>query len=450
MKKRFSFLTSVVALILAIFMISGCSFIINSSGTKYGVYTDNDSLLAAQSVNFNTTEKSRDIEDAFVDAVDAVKRTSVMITTASGGAGSGVIVDMSFIDSDDNAAAWKTNADMVYIITCHHMVSKSNSFGTEGIGEIEVAIPDENCSYYNPDYIFYGYIGSEKPSVYNNGYNGVKYAITLVGGDFESDIAVLKLDLSVAAKSGKKLSADKIEKAQIPDNTYSTKLGETVFSVGNPTGTLPGSVARGIVSYLARETAVSEVGNMTLMQIDVSTNPGNSGGGLYNLYGELIGITNAGNTDYTNINFAIPCYLKSGNGFVEIATQLCGTATDTNYGYVSGRKVKFGFSVVAESDDNGNSYVYVSSVTSGSLASKAKLQQGDKILSIEVKRGEEIIVSENISTVSDFGTIMDGLIAGDNITLNVSRTITTGWRVTTQTKQITMLTESFRFCNTNE
>lgn len=449
MKKRFSFyLTSIISLVLVLVFISACSFINTSTKTNYGAYTGSDSLIAAQSVKFNTTEQTRDIEDAFVDAVNKVDRTSVQILTANGGAGSGVIVDMSVSDTGDNVASWKKDGNTVYIITCHHMVSKENTFGTEGIGEIEITIPDENCSYENTDYIFSGYIGNKTSSEYES----QGYAITLVGGDFESDIALLKLNLNVAAQSGKKLSSDKIVKAQLPDFTsgYTVRKGETVFSVGNPTGVMPGSVARGVVSYLARETSVSEVGNMTLMQIDVSTNPGSSGGGLYNIYGELIGITNAGNTSYTNINFAIPCHLESGNGFMEIAAQLLGTATETNYGYVSGRKVKFGFTVT-EGNDNGNSYVYVSSVSSGSISAKSGLKQKDTVLSVEIKRGEEIVVSKNISTMNDFGAVFDSLLAGDSVKLNVERRTESYWgRVSMQTITVDMMAESFLFCNTGK
>lgn len=441
MKKKFSaFIISLTAIVLAVIMASGCSFISSSQSRWNGSITPSDSEIAAQSVNFNTTAKTRDIEDAFVEAVEKVKRSAVMVETGSG-AGSGVIVDISF-DETGATASWKHDDNIVYIVTCHHMVSKSDTYGTESVGEIEIRIPDENYSYTNANYIFSGYIGNAKDKTAAQ--TSETYAVTLVGGDFESDIALLKLNLNVAAKSGNKLSKDKIVKAQIPDNTYSTKLGETVFSIGNPTGTLPGSVARGIVSYLARPAAVDEIGEMTLMQIDVSTNPGNSGGGLYNLYGELIGITNAGNTNYTNINFAIPCYLESGNGFVEIAKQLGGTASDTNYGYVSERKVKFGFSI-SEVSENNSTYLVVSSVTNGSLAYNNGLRQNDVIESISVNGG----TAQVITTKEAFADIMTTLQAGQNITFNVSRTVAGSFgRVTTQNKAISMIAESFRFCDT--
>ena len=442
MKKRFSaILVSLTAIVLAVIMASGCSFISTSTKKNYSV-SQSDSVSAAQTVNFNTTAKTRDVDDALIDAVAAVERSSVQVITNSG-AGSGVIVDLSF-SGTDNAASWKQNANIVYIVTCHHMVSKTGAYGTESVGEIEIRIPDTNYSYTNADYIFSGYIGNMQNKTAQE--TAATYAITLVGGDFESDIALLKLDLNIAAKSGNKLSVDKIVKAQIPDNTYSTRRGETVFSIGNPTGSLPGSVARGIVSYLARSVVVDEIGEMTLMQIDVSTNSGNSGGGLYNVYGELVGITNAGASKslYEGINFAIPCYLENGNGFVGIVRQLAGTATDNNYGYVSGRKVKFGFSI-SEVNENDEQYLTVSSVTSGGIAYNSGLKKDDVIETIKVNSG----VTQKVTTISQFDEIIRGLNEGDNITLEVTR-VTYSWsgRPSTQTINISMTAESFWFCNT--
>ena len=445
-KKLYAFALSLVTVVLALIMASGCSFV-NTSVKNKNVSVLSDSSVAAQNVSFGTTAKSRNVDDALIDAVDAVKGSAVQLL-AGNSAGSGVIVDLSFEDSETNDAAWKHDDNIVYIVTCHHMLCKSDTNGTEGIGEIEIRLPDQNDSYYNPDYIFYGYVGNEEPSVYNSrnvsGSDTVKYAITLVGGDFESDIALLKLDLGIAAKSGNLLSKDKVVKAQIPDGAYSARLGETVFSIGNPTGTLPGSVARGVISYLARATAVNEVGEMVLMQIDVSTNPGSSGGGLYNIYGELIGITNAGNTNYTNINFAIPCYLANGNGFVDIIRQLAGTADEVNYGYVSGRRVKFGFSIT-ESADNNSTCVVISSVTSGSIAAKQGLKKDDIVEKIKVDDGAE----QTITTRSEFAAIFDNVQAGQTITLTLSRNITYGFRITTQTVIVNMTAENFRFCDTS-
>lgn len=439
MKKIFSKIFLVVAITLATIMaLSGCTFIDlsqmtdgnggNGGNSGYNAADEiyENSETAANGVSIVVADVEGREELSFVDAVKKVERTAVMLTAGSS-AGSGVLVNIKF---EEDGVSWKSDENMVFILTCHHMI--------DGLGEITVTLPDENCSYSNNDYIFNGYIGDSEPSVYTE--NG--YAVTLVGGDMTSDVALLKLNLDIAATSGEKLSKDKIVTAEIPPrDAYSVKKGETVFSIGNPTGGLPGSVAKGIVSYLERKTSVSDIGSMNLMQIDVSTNPGNSGGGLYNLYGELIGITNAGNTNYTNINFAIPCYSSVGTGFVEIAEQLGGTATDVNYGYVSGRREKFGFTV------NGSTgQAVVQAIESNSQAANCGMQVGDVITAIKLN-GEDKILEK----YSDFTEIFEGLEMYDKIVLTVTRKVNSGFRVTEKSVQLNeMVVRQFHFCNTGK
>ena len=432
MKKNIvKFLFVLMALITAVVTAAGCTFIAKNN-TFPSANTDKDSVIAAQGVEFVTEDANKRVKLDMEEAVEKVERTAVALQV-DGGAGSGVIVDVKF-EGDD--VSWKKDDNIIYIITCHHMVSDTEN--------ITVMIPDENCSYSNEDYIFEGKIGSETPSYYES----QGYAVTLVGGDMESDIAIIKINLAKKAKSGNILSKDKIVMATIPseESGYKVKKGETVFSVGNPTGTLPGTVSGGVVSYLERETSVNEVGNMTLMQIDVSTNPGNSGGGLYNLYGELIGITNAGNTNYEGINFAIPCYLSTNNGFVEIAEQLGGTASENNYGYVTGRKVKFGFTV-NEQADTDTTYIVVAAVTEKSLAANSGMQEGDIIEKISVNEGEAVAVY----TVKEFSAILGGLKVGDRIKITVQRQVRRGFRIVYESVDLnTMVTAAFHFCNTGK
>ena len=179
---------------------------------------------------------------------------------------------------------------------------------------------------------------------------------------------------------------------------------------------------------------------MTLIQISVPINPGSSGGGLYNLYGELIGITNAGNREYEQINSAIPYYhLENGNGFVEIAAQLGGTATETNYGYVFGRKAKFGFEVTA----NSSSQPVVSSVTSGGIAYKAGLKQNDIITGVTVNE-----VYTKITSYNAFTTLWDTLEYGDEVVISVTRGSWGAWGGSGF--QTDSMNTAFRFCDTGE
>lgn len=413
MNKLIKTLSVAFMAVLIAFSAVGCSSFIKSD-------VGDGTLGVSRAVTFKTEEpESTRAEMSIADAYEAVAKTSVaiIVTTDSGSAaGSGVIVDMDYQDGADESA--------VYIVTCHHVISSK--------GNVTVTLPDDDISYNNGDYIFTGKIGSDNSQ-----------AISLIGGDQSTDIAVLKLNLDKPAKSGNKLSADKIVKAKVPSDSYEIKTAASVFAVGNPTGELPGTFSAGYVSKSERTVSVSEVGEMSLMQIDVSTNHGNSGGGLYNLYGELIGITNAGNDDYDQINFAIPFKNSANTGFVRIAGELLGTYTSDNYGYVEGNKEKFGFTSVQKTDTNGDSYVYVGSVTKDSLAYKGGLLANDVITKMSVNDGK---INKSVTTVSEVTEIMNSLKVGDRVTISGTRII--GWRQTTFS--VTLTAKQFRFCNTGK
>lgn len=417
MKKLLKSLTLIIMLVVLSLGATACTFKDTSSTPP-----TTDTSVLAQNVIFNGDESNpaSTTELSLVDAVARVERTSVAITVGSS-SGSGVIIDI--IDESK-----EENPNYVYIITCHHVI--------ESTGAVQVNIPDETCDYYNKDYIFRGAIGNDTFAQTN--------AVTLVGGDKDSDIALLRLDLSKPALSGKTLSPSKIVKAKVPE-TYSVKKGEQVFAVGNPSGTLPGSVADGIVSYLERSTTVDNIGEMLLLQISVQTNPGSSGGGLYNLKGELIGITNAGSTAYNSLNYAIPAELSNGNGFKSMASQLLASQTDTNYGYISGRREKFGFSITEAEDSAGNFYVYISDVTEGGQAASAGLKVDDKVVSVVTPDG-----TVTVNEISDFSSAMSGIEIGDEITLNVLRITGIGWETVTTSLSYKLTARQYRFCDTGK
>ena len=116
-------------------------------------------------------------------------------------------------------------------------------------------------------------------------------------------------------------------------------MGEGVIAIGNPLGELGGTVTNGIVSALAREVEIDGQA-MTLLQTNAAVNPGNSGGGLFNMKGELIGVVNAksGGDNVENIGFAIPI-----DAAYDIACELI------THGYVTGR-VELGLSLVDVTD----------------------------------------------------------------------------------------------------
>ena len=126
--------------------------------------------------------------------------------------------------------------------------------------------------------------------------NGDTLEAKLVGGDSESDIALLSIE-----RLG-------LTYATWYEDTEKLRLGSSVICIGNPLGTLPGSVSTGVVSYNNRLIQVDDYHTMKLIQTDVAINSGNSGGALFNSAGALIGIVNAkySSTGIEGLGFAIP------------------------------------------------------------------------------------------------------------------------------------------------
>ena len=133
-------------------------------------------------------------------------------------------------------------------------------------------------------------------------YDNTSYSASIVGYDESNDIAVLKID--AAGLTPVVLGSS--------DDLY---VGDEVMAIGNPLGELTFSLTAGMVSALNREVTFSNGLRMSLIQTDAAINSGNSGGALFNMYGEVVGITNAkygssssssGTASIDNIGFAIP------------------------------------------------------------------------------------------------------------------------------------------------
>ena len=307
-----------------------------------------------ETVTTSTTADGGDLTSAQVAALvkDSVVEINTEYTTVSlwyqyvsGGAGSGVII------SEDG-----------YIITNNHVICGSD--GTTIAEKITVRLTD-----------------------------GSEYAATVVGTDADADIAIIKID-----KSG-------LTPAVMGDSD-TLSVGEDVIAVGNPLGELGGSVTNGIISALDREISVNGV-EMNLLQTNAAVNPGNSGGGLFNMRGELIGVVNAKSSGegVEGLGFAIPV-----NDALDVAEQLM------EYGYVKG-KVVIGISLYDVTDASMARYLglsgygtYITDVTAG--YNDDVLQVGDRIISVN---GEEISSSEDVTAIVKKASV------GDKLTFQVSR-----------------------------
>lgn len=221
------------------------------------------------------------------------------------------------------------------------------------------------------------------------------YTATVVGEDSDSDIAIIKIDATGLTPA-------------VMGDSDSLTVGEEVVAVGNPLGELGGTVTNGIISALNRSVTV-EGKNMTLIQTNASVSPGNSGGGLFNMAGELIGIVNAksSDSDAEGLGFAIPI-----NNAMQIAQDLLEN------GYVTGRPV-LGITVYAVTDAataqqlGVSTYgVYIVNVESGSGAAKAGLQPGDRIVSIE---NTEVTTNDALTAEIQKHSV------GDTLSLTIAR-----------------------------
>lgn len=285
------------------------------------------------------------------DAIEAVRDSVVEITTETvnsgmggysqyvvSGAGSGVIVSTGG-----------------YIITNNHVI--------EGASNIIVRLTD-----------------------------GSEYEAVLIGTDAKTDVAVLL----ITPEEGKEFVPAVIGTAS------NLRLGQTVIAIGNPLGELGGTVTDGIISSLARDVVMEGSGSMTLLQTNAAVSPGNSGGGLFDLYGRLVGVVNAKTSGQgvEGISFAIPV-----DTAWDIATQLI-----TN-GYVSGRpslgiplkQVQYGAGIF------GNVYAQV--IVAADVE-KYGLKANDIIISVN---GYEIIELDDIAYSISANNV------GDDVVVRIKR-----------------------------
>ena len=198
-------------------------------------------------------------------------------------------------------------------------------------------------------------------------YDGTTYDAVLIGYDESNDIAVLKVE------------ADNLTPVILGDSD-SLNVGDSVLAIGNPLGELTFTLTSGLVSAMDREVTLSSNVTMDLIQTDCAINSGNSGGALFNLYGEVVGVTNAkysssssSEASIDNIGFAIP--INSVRSIVESIIEK---------GYIAKPYIGVGvLDVTAETQLYGvPAGIAVQTVTADAPAAQAGLQIGDVITAV--------------------------------------------------------------------
>lgn len=227
-------------------------------------------------------------------------------------------------------------------------------------------------------------------------FDNSSYDAALVGADSTSDIAVLRIE------------ATGLTPASFGDSAE-LAIGDKVAAIGNPLGeTFRMTLTDGIISAIDR--GISYNGHsMTLLQTNTAINEGNSGGALFNMYGQVIGVTNmkmmSSYSSIEGIGFAIP-----SSTIAAVADSLM------QYGEVRGRTA-IGITVGAIPENVTSHYdlptgLYVSAVEEKSDAAAKGIQQGDIITAVN---------GNPASATSDILTVKNTLSVGDTIAFTIWR-----------------------------
>jgi len=238
---------------------------------------------------------------------------------------------------------------------------------------------------------------AESDSISVSTYDDKSYDATLIGYDESNDIAVLKIE------------AEDLVPVVLGDSD-NLNIGDNVVAIGNPLGELTFTLTAGTISAKDREVTFSNNTTMNLLQTDCAINSGNSGGALFNLYGEVIGVTNAkysgssstGEASIDNIGFAIPI-----NSIMPIVESII------EKGYIS--KPYVGISIVNVSEE-AQQYgipagVAIQAVVEDGPAAQAGLQEGDIVTAVN---GEAMT---NTALVSFIGASS----VGDEVVFSIYR-----------------------------
>lgn len=331
-------LSSVLGSLVSIIVLNANGYL--SKGRKPSASLSHLDVSKATGSKLTVSEIVAKNENSVVEiTVAGTKQGGWGQTEISQGSGSGVIVNKNG-----------------YIVTNHHVL--------EGANKVQVRL-----------------------------HNGDVYEATIVGGDSDNDLAVIKID-------AKNLTPVTIGKSS------DVAVGDLAVAIGNPLGKLGGTATSGIISALDRRLTIGDR-TMNLLQTDAAINPGNSGGGLFDGAGNLIGIVDAksAGSGIEGLAFAIPIdsIADSINDLIE-------------HGKVR-TKPSIGILIQDVSDENASFYnvnkpgVYIAEVT-GENAKKAGFQEGDRVISVNGKKIESS--RDLISRVRSYKV-------GDTVTVVVSR-----------------------------
>ncbi|MDO4811105.1 MAG: trypsin-like peptidase domain-containing protein, partial [Eubacteriales bacterium] len=289
----------------------------------------------------------------------------------------------------------------VYAATVNSVVSVNCSASSTNIfgQKVETASSGSGFVITADGYIVTNqHVVSGASSVTATLYNGDSYPATLVGGDSDYDVAVLKINANSLTPV-------------IMGNSADVNVGDAVLAIGNPLGELTFSMSQGIVSCCDRAINVNGT-PFNMIQADASINPGNSGGPLMNLYGEVVGIVSAKYSGYSTtmvegLGFAIPI-----SDVQTIISDIMENGQVTGKAYMAITAGTMTKEMATQYQIKINEGVFVYSVTKGGAGEKAGLRLGDVITKVD---------DQKIASMNDLSAAKKGHKAGDTVTLTVFR-----------------------------
>ena len=301
-------------------------------------------------------------------------------------------ISIPMITAATDGVSYESYADVVEKCINAVVQIESTEETSSIFGNYETRIAGAGVIYTSDGYIITNYhiAGATTKSITVILYDGTKYEGQFICGDESMDLAVVKI------------SKNDCVYAKVSDSS-TIRLGEDVVAIGNPLG-YGITVTPGIVSALSRTVTIENT-TMTLMQTSAAINSGSSGGGLFNMKGELVGITNAkvGGTSVEAMGYAIPSekVIKCVNDFA-------------TYGYVTGL-ARLGVNIRNYIQIGRTAYsglISVSSVVKGGTAEMFGIQENDIIYSIG---GTECTSFANLNK------ILTKYKVGDTVTVTVLR-----------------------------
>ena len=350
----------------------------NASNSGNSTSSTNGETINSSFTTVTTPSVTTPVEETVEKVYDSVVSINVIGTSFSA-SGSGVLF------------GYNEDLGLSLIVTCHHVI--------DGCNQISVRTS-----------------------------KGQTYEAKLVGSYSDEDLAVLSIE------------ATGLTYASIFENSDDLKLGSQVVCIGNPLGTLPGSVSSGYLSYINREINVDTYKTQTLLQTDVAINSGNSGGGLFNTSGALIGIVNAkfSSSSIEGLGFAIPSkiVISTINEIMKTA-KYDKEAKVWNCGYVEG-DWEFGFTVsdgytmwqrvpvvyVQAVEENttytGEKELMVNDIITGLTINYLDPEKTDKVVTIS---GSSALYKELYSSDLKLGDILEFTVTRSNESITISITV---------------------------